>query len=105
MVASPGYRSERYFLPGAYLLPDHFADFLIRSFSFDPGGDSGFRRDGVCPYPVCLSPHPPCLVHPVEHGTAGLLVKLDRHLAILVTLVKADADNRVSGNDVGVGGS
>src|SRR5262249_6523993 len=98
-------RSEWDFLPGAYLLPDHCADFLVKPLSFVACGGGRVRRDGMCPNLVSLFPCPARIMHPVEDGPAGFLGKLDCHLAILLTLVKADAESGVGRNDVGVGGS
>jgi hypothetical protein len=75
----------------ALFLPDHGAHFLVQPLGFDAGAHGGFRPQGVCPYAVCLLPHPPCIAQRVEDSPAGFLVKLDRHLAVLPALEKADA--------------
>src|SRR5581483_6934290 len=79
------------------LLADHLAYFLIKPFRFDTGAHTLNR---VCPYPVYRVPAVAPLLHLVDDGLAGLVLvtaiaKLDRHLAVLLTLEQPDAGNIV----------
>src|SRR5262249_49807711 len=94
-----------HFRPGldAFLLPDHLADFLVEVSRLDARGVGGVLCQRVRPYPMRRIPPVASFLQLVYDGLAGLLLELDRHLAILFALKQPNASEIVARNAEGVG--